>query len=158
MSGLWHGASWNFVLWGAFHGVFLILERIILLNLFKKMGKFGTVISLFYCFFVVMMGWVLFFIEDLESVGIFYSKLFAFDFSPLSSPYTNEFFFILCVAIFFAFCTLSKPFQKMHDLIYFGEYKSWQIVMMFVITLCLFTFSIASIAASSFNPFIYYRF
>ena len=158
MSGLWHGASWNFVLWGAFHGVFLILERVFLLDLFKKMGKSGSIIGLLYCFFVVMMGWVLFFIEDLSSVGTFYSKLFAFDFSHVSSPYTNEFFFILSVAIFFAFCTLLKPIQKIHDLIYFGEYKSWQIILMFVITLSLFAFSVASIAASSFNPFIYYRF
>ena len=158
MSGLWHGASWNFVLWGAFHGVFLIIERLFLLNLFKKMGKIGVPISLLYCFFVVMMGWVLFFIEDLASVGRFYGKLFAFDFSAVASPYTTEFFFILFVGISFAFCTLVKPIKKVHDLVFFGEYNSWQLILMFVISISFFILSVASITASSFNPFIYYRF
>jgi alginate O-acetyltransferase complex protein AlgI len=158
MSGLWHGASWNFVFWGAFHGIFLIIERVFLLNLFKKMGIVGTVLSLFYCFFVVMMGWVLFFIEDLGSVGIFYGKLFAFDFSPLEMPYTTEFFYIMFLALFFAFCTMIKPIKKVHDLVFFGEYNSWQLIGMFIITVSLFILSVASITASSFNPFIYYRF
>lgn len=158
MSGLWHGASWNFVLWGAFHGVFLIIERVFLLDVFKKMGKAGNIVSLFYCFFVVMMGWVLFFIEDLGSVGIFYGKLFAFDFSTVQSPYTTEFFAILFVAIAFAFSTLLKPVKRVHDLVFFGEYTSGQLITMFVISIGLFILSVGAIAASSFNPFIYYRF
>lgn len=158
MSGLWHGSSWNFVLWGAFHGFFLIIERVFLLDLFKKMGKIGQLVSWVYCFFVVMMGWVLFFIEDLASVGIFYGKLFAFDFTPLDSPYTTEFYVILFVGIAFALSTFLKPIKKIHDLVYFGEYNNVQIISMFIISITLFILSVASIAASSFNPFIYYRF
>lgn len=158
MSGLWHGASWNFVLWGAFHGVFLIIERVFLLELFKKMGVAGKVVSLFYCLFVVMMGWVLFFIEDIGSIGIFYSKLFAFDFTPMVSPYNNEFFVIIWVAIAFAFSTLLKPIKRLHDHVFFGTYTLRQHFVMYFIAIALFVLSIASIAASSFNPFIYYRF
>lgn len=158
MSGLWHGASWNFVLWGAFHGIFLVIERIFLLNLFKKMGGIGSIISLFYCFFVVMMGWVLFFIEDIGAIGKFYGKLFAFDFSVVESPYTTEFFVILFIGMCFAFSTLLKPIKRVHDLVFFGEYNTWQLIVMYVISISLFVLCVASIASSNFNPFIYYRF
>lgn len=158
MSGLWHGASWNFVLWGAFHGIFLIVERVFLLSLFKKMGKIGNVISLFYCFFVVMMGWVLFFIEDIRAIGRFYRKLFGFDFSVVESPYSTEFFVILFIAIAFAFSTLLRPIKRVHDLVFLGEYNTWQTLVMYVVAISLFVLSVSSIAASSFNPFIYYRF
>lgn len=158
MSGLWHGASWNFVLWGAFHGVFLIIERVFLLRLFEKMKGLGNILSLLYCFFVVMMGWVLFFIEDIGSIGKFYGKLFAFDFSALPSPYSTEFFFILLVGMAFAFSTLLSPIKRVHDLVFFGEYNTWQLITMYVVAILLFVFSVASIASSSFNPFIYYRF
>lgn len=158
MSGLWHGASWNFVLWGAFHGVFLIIERMFLLDLFKKMGRLGAVVGLFYCLFVVIMGWVLFFIEDLASVGLFYQKLFAFDFSVQKSPYTIEFFVILFVAIAFALSTLLAPIKRLHDKIFFEDYTNLRIIVMFVVSILLFVFSVASIAAGDYNPFIYYRF
>lgn len=158
MSGLWHGASWNFVLWGAFHGIFLVIERVFLLDVFKKMGKAGNIVSLFYCFFVVMMGWVLFFIEDINAIGSFYAKLFAFDFASIPMPYNNEFYTILLVAVLFAFSTLLKPIQKIHDLVYFGEYSPGQLILMFIVSISLLTLSVATIATSDFNPFIYYRF
>ncbi|MBL4651051.1 MAG: MBOAT family protein, partial [Aureispira sp.] len=158
MSGLWHGASWNFVLWGAFHGTFLIIERVFLLSVFKKMGKLGNVVSLFYCFFVVMMGWVLFFVEDVRSIGRFYRKLFGFDFSVIESPYSTEFFVILFIAAAFAFSTLLQPIKKVHDLVFFGAYNTWQTFVMYFVAIGLFVLSISSIIAGSFNPFIYYRF
>jgi alginate O-acetyltransferase complex protein AlgI len=158
MSGLWHGASWNFVLWGAFHGVFLIIERVFLLSLFKKMGKLGNIVSLIYCFFIVMMGWVLFFIEDVRAIGRFYRKLFGFDFSIIESPYSTEFFVILFIAMVFAFSTLFSPIKKIHDLVFFGEYNTWQTFVMYFVAIGLFVLSVSSIASSSFNPFIYYRF
>lgn len=158
MSGLWHGASWNFVLWGGYHGLFLIIERLFLIQFFKKLGAVGNVLSLIYCFFFAMMGWVLFFIEDLNAVGLFYGKLFAFDFSGVSLPYTTEFYVILVVAAVFAFWTLVPVLKRFHDWIFFGEYNIWQITIAYLVGLFLLFCSVASIAAGDFNPFIYYRF
>ena len=158
MSGFWHGASWNFVLWGAYHGLFLIIERVFLLKLFKKLGVFGNGLSLVYCFFIAMMGWVLFFIEDLSAVGLFYGKLFAFENNGLVLPYTTEFYFILVVAAIFAFWTLVPSLKRFHDWVFFGEYNTLQISIGYLVAFVLLFFSIASIAASDFNPFIYYRF
>ncbi|MFC2121926.1 MBOAT family O-acyltransferase, partial [Bacteroidota bacterium] len=61
LSGLWHGASWNFIVWGAYHGLFLILDRIFLIKFLNKIGRIpGTLIT----FFVVIMGWVVFRLEN----------------------------------------------------------------------------------------------
>ncbi len=76
VSGLWHGASWNFVIWGAFHGFFLVIERLFLSKVLKRAG---SVISLVYTFFITIMGWVIFRIEDYKSAFVFYKKLFVFE-------------------------------------------------------------------------------
>jgi alginate O-acetyltransferase complex protein AlgI len=157
LSGLWHSASWNFVLWGAYHGFFLVVERVFLLKTFEKLGQLGNVLSLIYCFFVVIMGWVLFFIEDLNAVRLFYAKLFAFDYS-LTLPYTTQFYLILVVAFVFAFWTLVPPLKRLHDWLFFGTYSIPQISVFYLVALVLLVCSIASIAAGDFNPFIYYRF
>lgn len=158
MSGLWHGASWNFVLWGAFHGCFLVVERIFLLDFFKRLGKLGDGVSLFYCFFIAMMGWVLFFIEDLTAVGLFYERLFAFDFRPLRMPYTTEFYAILIVAACFAFWTLVPPLKRFQDWLFEGPHNGGQAIGLTVVVIALLFCCISSLASSDFNPFIYYRF
>ena len=57
LSGLWHGAAWNFVAWGVFHGLFLILDRLFLAKFTDKIGKFPS-IALTY--FITLLGWVIF--------------------------------------------------------------------------------------------------
>jgi len=57
ISGLWHGAAWNFVVWGAFHGFFLIADRMFLIKLTKPLGKFTNIIL---TYFITLIGWVLF--------------------------------------------------------------------------------------------------
>src|ERR1700730_9162162 len=56
-SGLWHGASWNFVLWGAYNGLFLTLDRMFLIRL---LGRAGSVVSVAATLLIVMIGWVIF--------------------------------------------------------------------------------------------------
>ena len=73
ISGLWHGASWNFVLWGAFHGFFLVVERLFLGNIIKLIPR-G--LSFLYSFVVVTVGWVIFSHEDLDTVGLMIQKMF----------------------------------------------------------------------------------
>lgn len=155
MSGLWHGASWSFVIWGAYHGLFLVLERLFLQ---KILDRLGSIISLIYTFFVVVLGWVVFRIEDIGVAVRFYKKLFAFDFRDIVLPYSTEFYFIFFVGLAFALSTLIKPIKKTQDLVFFGEYNNWQMIVMFMVCVILFILSVASITASSFNPFIYYRF
>lgn len=73
LSGLWHGASWNFVIWGAYHGLFLIFDRLFLMKFYDKIGRFPSMII---TFFIVMIGWVVFRLEDIASINIYLNKLF----------------------------------------------------------------------------------
>ncbi len=73
ITGIWHGASWNFVLWGALYGVLIILER---LFLGKILQKLPAVIDCVYTMLLVILGWVLFSTPDLPSAGAYIAAMF----------------------------------------------------------------------------------
>ena len=72
MTGLWHGASWNFVVWGLFHGVFLVVERILQVEKFLRFRLIQTA----YALLVVMVGWVFFRAENLSSALGYLNRMF----------------------------------------------------------------------------------
>ena len=153
-SGLWHGASWSFVLWGAYHGLFLVLERGFLLKVYEKIGKIP---SMFLTFFFVVIGWVFFRIENISEAFVFLKKLFAFE-AGNSNIFDSEFYSYLMLAIVFSFITCFKIGKNWQDAIYFNNYTSKKHVTVFILTLILLMLSISSITAFGFNPFIYFRF
>ncbi|NCA86067.1 MAG: MBOAT family protein [Clostridia bacterium] len=155
VSGLWHGASWNFVIWGGYHGFFLILDRIFLLKLLKRSGR---VFSTVFTFFVVVMGWVFFRVEDFATAMVYFQRLFAFDRGTIPLLYDPEVVTILIVALFFSFITISKAGLQLQDKVYYAKYPPQRKYVMFVCTLVLFIMSLASVTTSGFNPFIYFRF
>ncbi len=148
LSGLWHGAAWNFILWGAYFGFFLVLERLFLKRYINNF------IGLPYTFLVVVFGWVLFRADDLQHAGSYYASLFSMDFGPISEG--PEFYFTLLLALFFSFFVLfAKGF---HDKVYLQDYSRLMQIGMLVVAICLLGLSIAAITTSGFNPFIYFRF
>jgi alginate O-acetyltransferase complex protein AlgI len=152
-SGLWHGASWSFVIWGAYHGLFLVLERIFLGRIFLRIGKFfSTVIT----FFIVVIGWVFFRIENLTESLMFLKSLFTFNFKPIN--FDPEFYTFLIIALIFAFFAYSKKGFELQNILY-GDHHSNKLHFV-IATFCIviFAISISSITASGFNPFIYFRF
>ncbi|MBN2683484.1 MAG: MBOAT family protein [Bacteroidales bacterium] len=155
VSGLWHGASWTFVAWGGYHGLFLILDRLFLLKFFKLIGKYPSILI---TFFLTVMGWVIFKIEDFDLAILYYQKLFEFNFHKVVMFHYNEFFFVLGIAFLFAFLTLSKFGLKLQERIFFKDYSNKQHITATVLALIFLIFCIASITASDFNPFIYFRF
>jgi len=155
VSGLWHGASWNFVIWGGYHGFFLILDRIFLLKLLKRSGR---VFSTVFTFFVVVMGWVFFRVEDFATAMVYFQRLFAFDSGTMPLLYDPEVVTILIVALFFSFITVSKAGLRLQEKVYYAEYPPQRKYVMFGCTLVLFVLSLASVTTSGFNPFIYFRF
>jgi alginate O-acetyltransferase complex protein AlgI len=74
-TGFWHGASWSFVVWGVYHGVFLMLERGAFGRALKKLPR---ALSLIYTLLVVLFGWVIFRAEDLQAAGAYVARLFDF--------------------------------------------------------------------------------
>ena len=76
LTGLWHGASWNFVLWGLYFFVFLALERLFLGKWMSSDSAIGKIVSHIYLPIVVLFGWILFKYSDLKLVGVFLRSLF----------------------------------------------------------------------------------
>jgi alginate O-acetyltransferase complex protein AlgI len=153
-SGLWHGASWSFVLWGAYHGTFLVLERIFLLKVYERIGKFARVAI---TFFIVLIGWVFFRIEDISQAFLFLQKMFAFDFSSVRA-WDVEFIAYLILAILFSFFAYSKRGLGIQDKVFVAEYSLKRHFAMFFASVLLFILSVSSITSFGFNPFIYFRF
>ena len=171
LSGLWHGAAWNFVLWGAFHGLFICLDKLLSGKWKVESGKWkveggewkakNRLLSTFHSplstFFIVTMGWVLFRVENLGAIGGFYKALFAF--RGGASVYADHlFWFTFVMAILFSFLTLSKAGQRLQDKLFADHYSKRLSWVMFAVCLILLVLSAGSLCVSDFNPFIYFRF
>lgn len=155
ISGFWHGAAWTFIFWGAYHGVWLVLERIFLLKVYDKIGK---LLSTIICFLLVAIGWVFFRAEHITDAFHFVSKLFTFNFSIPKHSISNEFIFYFSLAVLFSFFTSFTIGNKIQQKVYFSYYGLTGNLLFASIACILFTLSLASITSSDFNPFIYFRF
>lgn len=155
ISGLWHGASWNFVIWGAYHGLFLVLDKMFLIKVMNKIGGFfSTIIT----FIIVMIGWVLFRSETLDFALQYIKRLFSFtlsnDFYPLPA-----FSVMIFVALLFAFFTSLKFGKKIKDFFFNKNiYSIKQHILLTLMTIVLLFLSVSFVVSSDFNPFIYFRF
>lgn len=155
LSGLWHGAAWNFVIWGGYHGLFLIIDRLFLLNLLRRAGKFPSILL---TFFLVMLGWVVFRLESLREIRVFLGRLFSFDSASLPDA-SPEFVLIASLAGLFSFLTAFKFGKSVETFVFFKErYAPGQHFAMAAGALALLVLSISSITSSDLNPFIYFRF
>lgn len=154
-SGFWHGASWNFILWGAYHGIFLILERTILKKFIESLHK---IVRIGFTFLLVVNGWVLFKIDNLGLAFVFYKQLFSFEMNESMKLFDFEFYTYLSIAIFFAFFTVFKTGQKIHDFLFIKPMSTGKALLSLPVVFVLLFLSICSITGFHFNPFIYFRF
>jgi alginate O-acetyltransferase complex protein AlgI len=160
LSGLWHGAAWNFIAWGAFHGLFLVADRLFLLKFLEKIGK---VPAMFFTFFVSLIGWVLF-----RSANIWYAldylkTMFSFSGSGQPVEFNQKLIVILCVAVIFSFIGAFKGMEAWQERVLggmeawgHGGMGAWGLRLGFIVL--FFLFSLAAVISSGFNPFIYFRF
>ena len=155
ISGLWHGAAWNFVIWGAFHGLFLIADRIFLLKVYHRIGKIPSIAI---TFIITLIGWVLFRSENLSMAGSYFNRMFSFRLEPDDFDFSIKFYSILVIGFIFAFWGGHVPIEKWQKKIFGTEKKSMTLVLMVFISSLLFIISLGSITSSGFNPFIYFRF
>ncbi len=153
-SGLWHGASWSFIFWGAFHGFFLVIERAFLGDILKKIGKVPSII---YSFLIVNFAWVFFRVEKISDAFVFIKQMFAFNFDT-KFQFDSELITYSVLAIVFSFFTATKFTQKIQNSIYFYNYGVKKHLVVLPVILALFILSVSSITSSGFNPFIYFRF
>ncbi len=153
VTGLWHGASWTFILWGLFHGLFLILERFKLQELLNKMP---LVFSHFYLLLVVMLSWVLFRCDSISHALNYYKTLFTFS-KPVNLDYLNFYLTAesaigLTLAIFFSI-PMHKVFERLKP-----KNVTSTLILKTIGLVLLFALNMFYVANESYNPFIYFRF
>jgi alginate O-acetyltransferase complex protein AlgI len=165
VTGFWHGASWNFIVWGLLHGFFLILERF---GFEKILKKLPAVLSISYTLFVAIMAWVLFRANDFSHAWVYYKAMFGGS-SVISDPfvilqYLNyEVFFFFIIGALGAFNFFPFIYKKIKTL--FGDYLQSSVFVNIVIPTVksvfvgiVFLLVTTYLLSSTYNPFIYYRF
>lgn len=154
ISGLWHGASWTFIFWGIYHGFFLIIDRVF----YRKFsGRLNKYVSIFLCYFIVLIGWVFFRSESLSNSFFYLGKMFSPDFQPILFL-DIKFVAILLIAVLFSFIGISSNYVKFQQRLYRKDQNRNSLILMYILSLLLVFLSTAALLTSSFNPFIYFRF
>lgn len=154
LTGLWHGANWNYVLWGLYYGVLLIIEKVFLHKYLEKAGK---VLPHIYTMFLVMIGWALFRMEDMSLLGQYLGAMFGgYGAGSLEFFITNQVFQVkYLVALVLGILASTPIFKKW--------YESWDKrpvggAVMDVALLFMFVISVFFLNVSGYNPFIYFKF
>jgi len=155
LSGLWHGASWNFVAWGSYHGLFLIADRLFLLKFLQSIGKLPAMII---TFLITLVGWTFFRITDISLVFSFIGKMFAFNCSGELLYFDEKFIFIMILAFFFSFIMAFRIGDRLEKFFFANSFSMKANYSMTLLCIILFIISLADITSSGFNPFIYFRF
>lgn len=153
VTGIWHGASWNFVMWGIYFGIFIMLERAFLQNILNKLPKF---IQHIYLLLIVVFGWVLFSQPDLKSAIDYMKIMIGIGEYPLYNGYTE-----FCISQYYLEIILaiiaSVPILKYIRKINANIGKVIQLGKPIVL-ISLFCLTIVYLVNSTFNPFIYFNF
>ena len=152
LTGLWHGASWNFVLWGVYYAVLLLLEKTFLLKWLDKAPRFVGHVYTCFCF---VMGWVLFAITDLGALGAYVGHMFSGTFADSTTAYLLRCGWLLLVLAVIGCTSLPKRLwekreQALSPALSDGLRTVWVVVVLLV--------SMAFLVGDSYNPFLYFRF
>jgi alginate O-acetyltransferase complex protein AlgI len=145
LTGLWHGANYNFLLWGIYYGVILIIEKYLLANILEKLPK---IIKHIYSLFLIMIGWIIFAIEDASKLISYLKTMFGLNGKVIDSNFSylfRNYIIIIILGIIF-----SIPFKKSNN-------KALKYVTGIVVII-LFIITITMIISDTYNPFLYFRF
>ncbi len=155
ISGFWHGAAWTFIIWGAFHGFFLIADRLFLLKFYSRIGKIP---GIFITFVITLIGWVFFRADSLADALLYIERMFDFSTFSLSFTYSSKFVTIILIAAFFAFVAALPGIEAFQVRLFSKVTNTKTLLLYTTVALLLFVVSLSFITSSGFNPFIYFRF
>lgn len=144
LTGLWHGASYNFLLWGLFFFLLISIEKLGLINFLNKHKVFSHI----YTIFLLLIGWTLFAITDFNGIYEYLSKLFFYSSGEEWIYYLRNYGVSLIIAIIFSLPLVSMFYKKIEN---FKWIKT-------IILMGIFIISVAYLVDATYNPFLYFRF
>lgn len=156
ITGLWHGASWNFIFWGLFHGAFLILERSNILNT----KNWPLVFQHLYVLIVVIVGWVFFRAETMTDAFTYLKSMLGFTTGDNYAAliYLNSYSIVMIILALIFSIPLRQKFASMMANVRRSSIIKGYNLGIYCFYLMLLLLSIIELAQSSYNPFIYFRF
>lgn len=154
LTGFWHGANWTFMLWGVWHGLFNIIEKAT--GIFKDSGvRWKEGVKHVYALLVVLFGWVLFRADNITYAWAYIRNMIGFYDSSsylMFNSYVTVFdLFILVLAIVFSTPIASNFLNISSENFWKNKFQNVSLIILFVI-------SVSFLVASTYNPFIYFRF
>jgi len=144
LTGLWHGASYNFLLWGLFFFLLISIEKLGLINFLNKHRVFSHI----YTIVLLLIGWTLFAITDFNGICEYLSKLFLYSNGEEWIYYLRNYGVSLIIAIIFSLPLVSMFYKKIDN---FKWIKT-------IILMGIFIISVAYLVDATYNPFLYFRF
>ena len=152
LTGAWHGASWNFILWGLYFGVILILEKLFILKVLEKTGK---IFSHIYAIILILIGWVIFAFEDLSKIGTYFNAMFNINNFANNETlyYVRNYGLITIIGILCSTLIIKNFIEKLNK----SDKKRYKILET-IFYMTIFILCTANLVSDSFNPFLYFRF
>lgn len=151
LTGLWHGADWNFLLWGLYYGVLLLIEK---LWLGKYLERLPKALRWLLCMIIVCIGWVMFNLTDFVQMRCALARMFSFTHVALSQSLAADVSIVPPLLWMLPALVFSTPVCRR---VHLGESCGAEIVRN-VVCLALLAVCIVFSVSATFNPFIYFRF
>ena len=153
LTGLWHGASWNFILWGVYYGIILMIEKVLLGRIIEKLPK---VLQHIYALFFIIIGWVIFRVEDFSQMGIVFQKMFMWQASGIIDNIILNFDIFsslpyILIGIIGSMPLLAGVGEK-------TKQTNSYLIVSNLWSFGIFMLSICFLLVATYNPFIYFRF
>ncbi len=151
LTGFWHGANWNYVIWGMYFFALLVFEKAWFGEILKKIP---TVFRRVYALFFIVIGWLIFYFED-SGAGFEYLKcMFA---NPIVADQTALYDIVRLLPFLIVSCVACTPLPRKLYLKLYDRFKAFPVAMS-VVSACFLLLSVAYLVDSSFNPFLYMQF
>lgn len=151
LTGIWHGASINFLIWGLYYAIILLIDKH-----FISKFKFNKTLGHIFTMIIVIIGWVIFRTNNLQELGLFLHNMFIYNNGSFVSITKNYDLLIsllyIFIGIIFSFINLTKVFDRLAQKNYF-----WEIIVD-IVYLCLFIACISAMLYNKYNPYIYFQF
>ena len=149
LCGLWHGANWTFIVWGMYHGFFLVIERLG----FKKVVSKNSIVAHLYTILVFIVGWVIFRADNIAYSVKYLKAMF------LNTKWTSPFVAYSCDVKYYVILIIASilSFGIYNRIIESNKFKRINYIED-IILIVLFVFGCSSIMIDSNNPFLYFRF
>ena len=155
LTGFWHGANWNFMIWGVYFGVILLCEKLFLLKGLKKAPKF---IGHIYALILIVIGWGIFAFEDFGKLSQNFKNMFGISGIDFINHQTLSWLAAYAVTFAVLIVTSTKKKKKIGGAVQKAAPAVYSCVLQPLMVGAILILSTAYLAGNSFNPFLYFRF